>query len=81
MSNRPSTPSTPNMPHMPSTPLNLETVRGMATQIGLDRLHPEHLQELLRATLAAQARQGVLPFGDLTPADEPSHAYRLPQDA
>ena len=58
--------------------LNLEAVRSMASAIGLTRLAPEHLQQLLRATEAAQSRQGVLRFAALTPADEPSHVYRLP---
>ena len=36
-----------------------------------------HLQQLLKATKAARARQKSLPFGKLTPADEPAHVYDL----
>ena len=57
--------------------LTLEEVRRMAAGIGLDRLSEEHLQQLLRAANVAQARRNTLPVGDITPADEPAHVYRL----
>ena len=57
--------------------ITLETVRNMAQDAGLTRLNDEHLQQLLRATKAAQARRAALPTADLTPADEPAHVFRL----
>jgi hypothetical protein len=49
----------------------------MAAEIGMNRLTDEHLQQLLRATRAAQARRGTLAAANLTPADEPAHVFRL----
>lgn len=57
--------------------LTLDTVRNMAIAAGLTRLTDEHLEPLLRATKAAVARQAALPTGDLTPADEPAHIFRV----
>lgn len=57
--------------------LTLDEVRRMAIAAGLTRLTDEHLQQLLRATKTALARQAALPTGDLTPADEPAHVFRL----
>jgi hypothetical protein len=62
-----------------STELTLESVRDMAAGIGLTRLAPEHLAQLLQSTREAQARRASLPFSDLTYADEPAHVYRLPE--
>ena len=62
---------------MPEKDLTLDEVRRMAADIGLTRLTDEHLQQLLRATKAARARRAALPLGDLTPADEPAHVFRL----
>lgn len=59
-------------------PEALENVRQLGASIGLTRLTLEHVQQLQRATEAARSRQGVLRFSALTPADEPSHVYRLP---
>ena len=57
--------------------ITLEDVRRMAADAGLTRLTDEHLEQLLRATKTAQARRAAMPKGDLTPADEPAHVYRL----
>ena len=57
--------------------ITLDAVRRMAIDAGLTRLTDEHLQQLLRATRTARARQAALPSGDLTPADEPAHIFRL----
>lgn len=57
--------------------LTLEEIRKMAAEIGLARLTDKHLEELLRATRAAQARRAALPIATLGPADEPSHMFRL----
>ena len=57
--------------------ITLDAVRSMASDAGLTRLTDEHLQQLLRATRTARARQAALPTGDLTPADEPAHVFRL----
>lgn len=57
--------------------LSLDTLRRMAADIGLTRLAPAHLEQLLKATRAARARQSSLAFGSLTPADEPAHVYSL----
>ncbi|HTP96245.1 MAG TPA: hypothetical protein VMK05_10360 [Burkholderiales bacterium] len=57
--------------------LTVDEVRRMAAEIGLTRLTDEHLQQLLRATHAARARREALPFGSLTPADEPAHVFSL----
>ena len=59
-------------------PDTLENVRQLGASIGLTRLTLEHLHQLQRATEAVRSRQGVLRFTALTPADEPSHVYRLP---
>ena len=55
----------------------LEDVRRIAADVGLTRLTDQHLQELLRATKAAQARRAAMPKVDLTPADESAHVFRL----
>ncbi len=60
--------------------LTLEKVRAMAEEIGMTRLSEEHLRQLLRATNGARARRALLPFADLTPADEPAHAYTLARE-
>ena len=57
--------------------LSMDEIRRMAAEIGMTRLTGEHLQQLLRATQAAQARRGTLAAAGLTPADEPAHVYRL----
>jgi hypothetical protein len=57
--------------------ITLDAVRSMAIDAGLTRLTDEHLQQLLRATRTARARQAALSTGDLTPADEPAHVFRL----
>ena len=57
--------------------LTLDDVREMARDIGLTRLTDEHLEALLRATKVALARRATLPTGQLTPADEPAHVFRL----
>ena len=57
--------------------LSLDEVRRMAAEIGLARLTEPHLQELLRATRTARARRASLPIGNLVPADEPAHVFRL----
>jgi len=62
---------------MPSDDLDLDTLRRMAADIGLDRLDETHLQQLLKATRVARARRGSLSFAALTPADEPAHVYSL----
>ena len=59
--------------------LKLDDVRTMAAEIGLTRFTDEHLQQLLRATNAARARRQALPLGEITPADEPAHVFRLVQ--
>ena len=56
--------------------LTIADVRDLAAGIGLTRLTDEHLEQLLRATRAAQARRAALPLDTLTPADEPAHVYR-----
>lgn len=62
---------------MPNDDIDLNDIRRMATDIGLDRLDEAHLQQLLTATRAARARQKALSFATLTPADEPAHVYDL----
>ncbi len=57
--------------------ITLEEVRAMAVSAGLTRLTDEHLQQLLRATQTARQRRAALPTAKLTPADEPSHVFRL----
>ena len=57
--------------------VTLEEVRRMAAEIGMTRLTEEHLQQLLRATRAAQARRATLSVATLDPADEPAHVFRL----
>jgi hypothetical protein len=56
--------------------LKLEEVRKMAADIGWS-LSNEHLEQLVRATRAAQARRATLPVATLDPADEPAHVFRL----
>ena len=62
---------------MPKDALDLEQVRRMATDIGLMRLSDAHLEALLRAARAAQARRGQLETARLTYADEPAHVFSL----
>jgi len=57
--------------------LTLDQVRKMAADIGMTQLADEHLQQLLRATDTARARRKALPLGDIVPADEPAHVFRL----
>jgi len=57
--------------------LSLDEIRRMAAEIGMTRLTDGHLQELLRATRTARARRAALPIGNLVPADEPAHVFRL----
>ena len=56
-----------------------DEIRKMAAEIGLTRLTDEHVQQLLNATRTARARRAALPVGNLTPADEPAHVFRLEQ--
>lgn len=62
---------------MPNDDIDLNDIRRMAADIGLDRLDDAHLQQLLTATRAARARQKALSFAALAPADEPAHVYDL----
>lgn len=62
---------------MPNDDLDLDTLKRMAADIGLARLDDTHLQQLLKATQVARARQASLPYAALTPADEPAHVYSL----
>ena len=57
--------------------LTLDEVRKMAAEIGLTRLSEEHLRQLLNSTRTARSRRAALPLGGLTPADEPSHVFRV----
>ena len=57
--------------------LTLDDVKTMAAEIGLSRFTDEHLQELVRATNAARARQRSLRFDKIAPADEPAHVFHL----
>jgi hypothetical protein len=57
--------------------LTIGEVKRMADEIGLTNLTDEHLEELLRATLAAKARRTALHVASLTPADEPAHVFGL----
>lgn len=57
--------------------ISLDEVRRMARAAGLTQFTDEHLQQLAHATQVAQSRRASLPTADLTPADEPSHVYRL----
>jgi hypothetical protein len=59
--------------------LSPDEIRKMAAEIGLTRLTDEHVQQLLNATRTARARRAALPVGNLTPADEPAHVFRLEQ--
>jgi hypothetical protein len=60
--------------------LTLNDVRKMAAEIGMTRLDDQHLQQLLRATIAARARRAALPVDTLTPADEPAHVFHATPD-
>ena len=62
---------------MANDQLTIGEVKRMAEEIGMTHLTDEHLQQLLQATNEARARRGALPVGNLTPADEPAHVYRL----
>jgi len=57
--------------------ITLDEVRRMALDAGLTQFTDDHLQQLLCATRIARSRRASLPTRDLTPADEPSHVYRL----
>jgi hypothetical protein len=57
--------------------LTADDVRKMAEDIGLTRLTDAHLQDLLRATLAARARRASLRTDTLNYTDEPSHVFSL----
>jgi hypothetical protein len=57
--------------------LTIDEVKRMADEIGLTHLTQEHLEELLRATLAARVRRTALDVASLTPADEPAHVFGL----
>jgi hypothetical protein len=61
--------------------LTIDAIRAMAAEIGMTRLTDEHLQQLMRATKAAQARRNLLKVHTLGPADEPAHVYRLEGEA
>ena len=61
--------------------IDIEEMRRMAAAIGLTRLDDEHLQQLLRATKAAQQRRAALPAAGLVPADEPAHVFRAERHA
>jgi hypothetical protein len=61
--------------------ITLDEMRRMAAEIGLTRLTDEHLNQLLRATKAAQQRRAALPTGGLVPADEPAHVFRVERHA
>jgi hypothetical protein len=62
---------------MPDDSLTIADIRKMAAEIGMTHLTNEHLQELLRATRAAQARRATLPVATLEPAEKPAHVFRL----
>jgi hypothetical protein len=62
---------------MPDDSLTLDEIRRMAAEIGMTHLTDEQLQQLLRATRAARARRAALPIGNLVPADEPAHVFKL----
>ena len=62
---------------MAQTSLSLDDIRRMAADIGLTRLTDAHLEALLAATQAAQARRGKLDIAQLTYADEPAHVFSL----
>lgn len=57
--------------------LTIDEMKRMADEIGLSNLTDEHLEELLRATLAARARRTALHAASLIPADEPAHVFSL----
>ena len=59
-----------------SDELTLAEIRKLADDIGMTRLTEEHVEQLARATRAAQARRAALPLDTLAPADEPAHIYR-----
>ncbi len=65
---------------MASDLLTIDVMRKMATDIGLTHLTTEHLQQLMRATEAARGRRDALHVRTLTPADEPSNVFQLPND-
>lgn len=62
---------------MAQSALTLDEVRRMAEHIGLTRLTDAHLEALVRATQAAQARRGKLKIDELVYADEPAHVFSL----
>jgi hypothetical protein len=62
---------------MAQSSLSLDDIRRMATDIGLTGLTDAHLQALLVATQAAQARRKKLDISRLTYADEPAHVFSL----
>ena len=56
--------------------LTTDQVRALAADAGLERLTPEHLEQLTRATNAARARRDSIKRETLTVADEPAHVFR-----
>ena len=60
-----------------SKELTVDQLRALAADVGLDRLTPEHLEQLTRATNAARARRASLKKETLAPADEPAHVFSV----
>lgn len=59
---------------MTDTMRDLDDMRARAAAIGLDKLTDAHLEQLTRATLAAERRIDQLDV-PLDLADEPAHVY------
>ncbi|MBC7779335.1 MAG: hypothetical protein H7125_04450 [Proteobacteria bacterium] len=55
-----------------------DDIRKLAASLGLARLSEVHLQQLMKAARAAQARRSILQSASLVASDEPAHVYRLP---
>ena len=53
---------------------DIDDMRARAEAVGLDKLTDAHLEQLTRATLAAEKRKAQLDFS-LDLADEPAHVY------
>ena len=53
---------------------DIDDIRARAEAIGLDKLTDAHLEQLTRATLAAERRKEQLDIG-LDLGDEPAHVY------
>lgn len=62
---------------MAQSALTLDEIRRMAAGIGLTRLTDAHLEALMRATQASQARRDKLKLDQLVYADEPAHVFSL----